>query len=381
MSAIVDEVGATWPGYAFSVMILAQETTTTTTLAPPDPERPLTDFVIDLFDLEEGSLTAGLLGQIIEPVLQIVFIVVVAWLASRFLRGAVRRVVRRIKERGVGIEIRLGEGDSTVSTRRSQRLDALSTVISSAVSFVVWTIAGLMILGTTFGLDITPLLAGAGILGIAIGFGAQDLVKDVISGLFLLAEDQYGVGDSVDLGDASGVVEGISLRTTRVRDVTGTLWFIPNGEIKRVGNKSQQWSRAIIDVDIAYDSDIDEAAAVIKRVADGMAAEDDWKPIILEPPEIWGVEALGANGVTLRLVVKTRPGEQWAMARELRRRIKQALQHASIELPFPQRVVWLRHDTHYFRHDPDDHDHSSPSEAAGKAAPEEGAAVTSDEKA
>ncbi|HEX7100964.1 MAG TPA: mechanosensitive ion channel family protein [Acidimicrobiia bacterium] len=360
-------------------MIYAQETTTTT-LAPPDPERPLTDFIVDLFDLEEGSLTAGLLGQIIEPILQILFIVVIAWLASRLLRSAVRRVTRRLKERGPAIEVRLGEGDTIVSTRKSQRLDALSTVISSAVSLIVWTIAVLMILGTTFGLNIGPLLAGAGIVGVAFGFGAQDLVKDIISGMFLLAEDQYGVGDSVNLGEASGVVEGITLRTTRVRDVTGTLWYIRNGEIRRVGNMSQQWSRAIVDIAIAYGSDIDKAAEVIKRVADDMASEDDWKPLILEPPEIWGVEALGADGVTLRLVIKTRPGEQWALARELRRRIKHALEEASIEIPFPQRVVWLRRDADYTRTDPSHHDHSAPSAATGKAAPEEGAFATADDQ-
>lgn len=359
-------------------MFYAQETTTTT-LAPPDPERPLTDFLVDLLDLEEGSLTAGLIGQIIEPVLQILFIVVIAWLASRFLRSVVRRLTRRLKERSPGIDIRLGEGDTTVSTRRSQRLDALSTVISSAVSFIVWSIAVLMILGTTFGLDIAPLLAGAGIVGVAIGFGAQDLVKDVISGMFLLAEDQYGVGDVVDLGEASGVVEGISLRTTRIRDVTGTLWHIPNGEIKRVGNMSQEWSRVLLDIAVAYGSDVDLAAEVIKRSADEMAAEEDWKTLFLAPPEIWGVESLGADGVTLRLVIKTRPGEHWAIARELRRRIKLALQEASIEIPFPQRVVWIRRDNDYSPSAPRRRDPAAPSAATGKAAAEEGASATADE--
>lgn len=359
-------------------MIYAQETTTTT-LAPPDPERPLTDFLVDLLDLEEGSLTAGLIGQIIEPVLQVLFILLIAWLSSRFLRSVVRRGTVRLKRRSTDIDVRLGEGERAYSTRRSQRLDALGTVITSAVSFIVWSIALLMILGTTFGLDIAPLLAGAGIVGVAIGFGAQDLVKDVISGMFLLAEDQYGVGDVVNLGEATGVVEGISLRTTRVRDVTGTLWHIPNGEIKRVGNMSQEWSRALLDIAVAYGSDVDRAAGVIKKVADEMAADDAWKALFLEAPEIWGVESLGADGVTLRLVIKTRPGEQWAIARELRRRIKMALQEASIEIPFPQRVVWIRRDTDVTPDEPRQHDPAAPSAATGKAAAEEGASATAEE--
>src|SRR5690606_23478493 len=154
------------------------------------------------------------------------------------------------------------------------RLVALGTVFSSVVGFVVWTIAVVTILGSTFGVNVGPLIAGAGILGVALGFGAQDLVKDVLSGMFMLVEDQYGGGDVIDVGEATGIVEGLGLRTTRIRDVTGTLWHVPNGEINRVGNMSQQWSRALLDIGVGYTANVDEAAAVIKGVADDMAAEE-----------------------------------------------------------------------------------------------------------
>lgn len=355
-------------------MLWAQTETTTVTLPPlEEGERPLTEFLVDLLDLNQGSLTAGVLGRIIEPILQVILIVGIAWMASRLLRRLVRRLVRRFKERPAGTFSRSFADSQTIpSVRRVQRLDALGTVISSVVGFVVWTIAIVTILGSTFGVNVGPLIAGAGILGVALGFGAQDLVKDVLSGMFMLVEDQYGVGDVIDVGEAVGVVEGLGLRTTRVRDVTGTLWHVPNGEIQRVGNMSQQWSRALLDIGIGYGADVDEAAEVIKGVADAMAAEEAYRTLFLEEPEIWGVEALSSDSVLIRLVVKTKPGEQWPIARELRRRIKHALDEASIEIPFPQRTVWLRNESERSR--PVHHDPSAPSQARGRGAPEEGAA-------
>src|SRR6201999_3875756 len=150
----------------------------------------------------------------------------------------------------------------------TQRIEALASVLRSVVSFVVWVVAGLLILGQ-IGFNLAPLLAGAGILGVAIGFGSQSLVKDFLSGFFILVEDQFGGGDIVDLEPGiSGTVEAVSLRTTRLRSVDGTVWHLPNGEIRRVGNLSQHWSRAVMDIDVAYDTDIEHASAVIKRVAD-----------------------------------------------------------------------------------------------------------------
>lgn len=355
-------------------MLFAQTDTTTVTLPPVEEgERPLTEFLVDLFGLNQESLTAGLLGRIIEPILQVIVIIGVAWMASRLLRRLVRRTVRRLKAKSGTSAFARSFGDSQTmpSTRRVQRLDALGTVISSVVGFVVWTIALVTILGSTFGINVGPLIAGAGILGVALGFGAQDLVKDVLSGMFMLVEDQYGVGDVIDVGEAVGMVEGLGLRTTRIRDVTGTLWHVPNGEIQRVGNMSQQWSRALLDISVAYSADIDKAAAVIKGVADEMAQEDAYRTLFLDEPQIWGVESLAADAVAIRLVIKTKPGEQWPIARELRRRIKMALDAASIEIPFPQRTVWLR--TAEGRPEAPVHDPTERSEATGQGAPEEGA--------
>ena len=175
---------------------------------------------------------------------------------------------------------------------------------------------------------------------VALGFGSQSLVKDFLSGVFILVEDQFGVGDIVDLdGQTSGVVDAVSLRTTRLRAVDGTLWHVPNGEIRRVGNKSQHWSRALIDIEVAYDTDLDHAEAVIAKVADEIATGD---ADVIEQPEVWGVEQLGANGIVIRLVVKTRPSEQFRVSRELRRRIKAAFDAEGIEIPFPQQTVWHR---------------------------------------
>jgi small-conductance mechanosensitive channel len=225
------------------------------------------------------------------------------------------------------------------SVRSEQRIEALTSVLRSLITFVIYTVATFMILGE-LGINLGPLIAGAGILGVALGFGSQALVKDFLSGVFILVEDQFGVGDIVDLdGTTSGVVDAVSLRTTRLRAVDGTLWHVPNGEIRRVGNKSQHWSRALIDIEVAYDTDLDHAEAVIARVAEEVASGD---PDVIEPPEVWGVEQLGANGIVLRLVVKTRPSEQFRVSRDLRRRIKEAFDAEGIEIPFPQQTVWHR---------------------------------------
>jgi moderate conductance mechanosensitive channel len=165
-------------------------------------------------------------------------------------------------------------------------------------------------------------------------------VKDFLSGVFILIEDQFGVGDIVNLdGQTSGTVEAVSLRTTRLRAVDGTVWHVPNGEIRRVGNQSQHWSRALIDVEVAYDTDLDHAQAVIAGVAHEIAQAD---ADVLDEPEVWGVEALGAHGVMIRLVVKTRPSQQYRVSRELRAQLKAAFDREGIEIPFPQQTVWHR---------------------------------------
>ena len=225
--------------------------------------------------------------------------------------------------------------------RARQRAKTLGVLFKSIASAVIGVVTIMMLLGE-FDINLGPLIAGAGIVGVAIGFGSQALVGDLLSGIFMLIEDQYGVGDVIDAGDATGTVESVGLRTTRIRDVRGTLWHIPNGEIRRVGNMSQVWARAILDIDVAYDTDLDLAMETIKTVADGLWEEQLEEATIVEEPVISGVQNFGADAVTIRLSVRTEPSEQWSTGRVLRKRIKEAFDEAGIEIPFPQRTVWLK---------------------------------------
>jgi small-conductance mechanosensitive channel len=277
----------------------------------------------------------------------VLLIFVSAWVLQRLARRAIRRMVGRVRpgqdsgQRRGAITSSLGLLDEAALNRRVQRTEALGTLLASVAGAVIWAIAGLMALDR-LGLNLGPLLAGAGVLGIAVGFGAQTLVRDLLSGVFMLIEDQFGVGDVIDAGEASGTVESVSLRITRLRSVDGIVWHIPNGEIRRVGNQSQQWSRALLDVPVPYAADLSRVIALIQGVADAMAADPVWSDRILSPPEVWGVERFDADAVAIRTVITTRPLEQWAVSRELRHRIKSAFDDAGIEIPFPQRTLWLR---------------------------------------
>jgi small conductance mechanosensitive channel len=304
-------------------------------------------FCRNVLDWTENRTLAELADFILGKPITIIAILVIAWLVNRLARRGVKSALRTLSSGAV--QERVGSlraatpgallQTSEHSVRSEQRIEALTSVLKSLVTFVIYTVATFMILGEV-GINLGPLIAGAGILGVALGFGSQSLVKDFISGVFILVEDQFGVGDIVDLdGQTSGVVDAVSLRTTRLRAVDGTLWHVPNGEIRRVGNKSQHWSRALIDIEVAYETDIDHASDVIAKVAHEVAAEDS---DVIEEPEVWGVEALGAHGIAIRLVVKTRPSEQFRVSRELRRRIKAAFDQEGIEIPFPQQTVWHR---------------------------------------
>jgi small conductance mechanosensitive channel len=204
----------------------------------------------------------------------------------------------------------------------------------------VYTIAAVTILGE-LGINLGPLVASAGIAGVAIGFGAQSLVKDFLAGLFMLAEDQYGVGDIIDVGEAKGKVEAVGLRTTRLRDVEGTVWHVPNGQITRVGNKSQEWARALLDVSVAHSTNLRRAEEVIKDVADSMWQDPDWSSKLVEEPEIWGVENMGSDFIDIRMGIKTLPSEQFKVMRELRTRLKERFDDEGIETSSPQRTMWI----------------------------------------
>jgi moderate conductance mechanosensitive channel len=315
---------------------------------PDAASRPIADWLRDNTDLPTWAVE--LVDVAIEPALRIAVILLLAWAVLWFARRTLRRGIQRAKDpeptepgrrRRLRTRMSMDEGRRQYSVRRAQRADALGALANSILGVVVWTIAVFMVLGT-FGITLGPLIAGAGILGVAVGFGAQGLVRDFLSGVFMLIEDQYGVGDIVDVGEAAGVVEGVTLRSTRIRDVEGTLWHVPNGEIRRVGNMSQQWARVLLDIGVSYGTDVDEAIEIIEAVAVAMAEEDAYRDLFIDPPEVWGVQALGADSVDIRLVIKVKPAEQWALGRELRRRIKAAFDAAEVEIPFPQRTVWLR---------------------------------------
>lgn len=256
--------------------------------------------------------------------------------AATALNWVVRRAISRFVDRIAG-------SNAVSSMRGGARARAIGSVLRSLSSVVILGVAVLTVLGE-LGIDLGPLLATAGVAGIALGFGAQTLVRDLLSGAAMLIEDQCGVGDIVDVGEATGIVEAVSLRAIRLRDVNGTVWHVPNGEIRRVGNQSQQWARALLDVSVAYGTDIRHAQLVIKQAADAMWDEEEWSTKILEAPEVWGVESLGIDGIDIRLVVKTQPAAQFQVKRELRIRLKEALDAEGIEIPFPQRSLWFRRD-------------------------------------
>ncbi|MBX3283902.1 MAG: mechanosensitive ion channel family protein [Acidimicrobiales bacterium] len=273
--------------------------------------------------------------------LQIVLVLLGASVLNRIVRRVIRRFAQRIegshepggrlhrlRDRTPSLLLSTGE----VNLRSAARAQTIALVLRSITSSVIWGFASIYVLGA-LGLDLGPLLATAGVAGVALGFGAQSLVRDFLSGMFLLIEDQYGVGDVVDLGEASGVVEQVTLRSTRLRDQNGTVWHVPNGQILRVGNKSQQWARAVLDVAVAPNADLEAAAAVIGRAAEAVWDLPEAKPDVLDRPEVLGLEYLGPDAATIRVQGKTRPGGQWRVSRLLRVRIAEALSEAGIDLP------------------------------------------------
>ena len=273
--------------------------------------------------------------------LTIIVIVAVAWVASRLARRAVRKAVHRIMESNATARSwalqRVGaepSGAAVTDPRREGRAAAISIVLGSTVTVVIWTIAFIMVLGE-FNVDLAPLIAGAGIAGVALGFGAQSLVKDCITGLFMLIEDQYGIGDDVDLGEAIGTVDRITLRATVLRGPDGTLWHVPNGEVVRVGNRSALWTVAMLDIVVGAGADIELASRVVSETAKRICEREEFAPNVLEAPELLGVESITAEGVTLRLRIKTRPGSQFALQRALREAEKDALDAAGVPPPRP----------------------------------------------
>ena len=216
-----------------------------------------------------------------------------------------------------------------VDERRKQRVRALGAILRSAASVTIFSIAGFVVLGD-LDINLAPLLASAGVVGVAIGFGAQSLVRDYLAGIFMLVEDQYGVGDVITVGDATGTVENVTLRITRLRDVNGIVWHIRNGGIETVGNESQGWARAVIDFPVPFAADLATIRSLLAQTGETMWNDPTWRAVMLEPPEVWGAQKISSEEVTMRIVAKTAPLRQWGVEREMRARVKTALHEAGI---------------------------------------------------
>jgi len=285
-------------------------------------------------------------GATLGTPLRIVLLVLAAFVTRFIVFRVIDRVAERIANGRIGVNAldeRLHTTNAILSSsplasaRREQRARTMASVLKSVTSIVIFTVLALMI--TAMFYDIGPLLAGAGILGVALGFGSQSLVKDFLSGIFMVLEDQYGVGDVIDVGPTSGTVEAVSLRVTRLRDVEGTVWYVRNGEILRLGNKSQGWARAVLDIPVGYDKDVARVQQVMLDVAGRLTEDEQFGPLILEQPEVWGIEAMTQDSVVVRLAVRTQPLQQWTVARELRLRIKEAFASEGVDVPVPQQPV------------------------------------------
>jgi small conductance mechanosensitive channel len=224
---------------------------------------------------------------------------------------------------------------------REKRTETLVHIFETTGKVFIIIIAIFMVI-KELGMDITPLLTGAGIAGLALGFGAQSLVKDFLSGFFILIENQFRVGDVIKIGGFSGVVERISLRTVVLRDLEGNIHVIPNGEVKAVTNMSYEWSRAVVDVGVSYRENTDRVIEILEGVGKAMMEDDKFKEIILERPTVLGIDAFNESQMHLKMLIKTAPLKQWDIGRELRKRIKQAFDKEGIEIPFPHPVVFTK---------------------------------------
>ncbi len=258
-------------------------------------------------------------------------IIVGAIVLRLLLRISSRRLVKTIVN-GVNHAAKVERVDSILAEQRlTQRTKTIASVLDNFATWAI-TITALVMVLSELGVDVGALIAVSTILGAAIGFGAQSLVKDLLAGIFIVFEDQYGVGDWVEIGDVSGEVEKVGLRVTEIRDIHGTLWFVRNGEINEVGNASQDWAAALLDFAFAYDNDVDQVQSIILDVASEMRASDEWSKDMTAEVEIWGMQHVSGEQFIIRASAKTVPNRQWAVARELRKRCKAAFDAKGINL-------------------------------------------------
>lgn len=271
--------------------------------------------------------TFGLIyAPIAIPLIRIGGMILIALVVLKLMDSALKRLRLLIPSDSIGVP------------RVQQRAETLRHIIRS-VSKGMLIVVLLLTISSELGFDIAPILASAGIVGLAVGFGAQSLVRDVISGFFILFEDQFGVGDVIRVGEHSGMVEQMTLRATVLRNLEGQVHVIPNGSIQTVTVLTKEWSRALVDVTVSYKENLDDVFQVLDSI--GERLRQDWPDRVLERPTILGVEELGTEGVKIRLIVKTPPLKQWEVMREWRKRIKDEFDRRGIEVPLPQRMVWV----------------------------------------
>jgi moderate conductance mechanosensitive channel len=290
------------------------------------------------------NLMRAVLPDTFAPLVAALIAIVLVMLIALIFRNVAHRLITRVVRRASsgraslagrlrGREPAIPEGlDAIVAERRRQRAETMGSVLKHIASIVILGTGVLTVLDK-LSIPIAPLLTSVGIVGVAIGFGAQELVKDFIAGMFMLLEDQYGVGDVIDSGAAIGTVEAVTLRITRLRDTEGRVWYVRNGTITRVGNESQGWSRAAVDVPVSYTADIPAVRELLEQVADEIWADPSFRDsVIVEEPQVWGIEQISDTAVIFRISAKTLPSKQAQVARELRLRVKSALDRASIPI-------------------------------------------------
>jgi len=287
------------------------------------------------------KIPAGLEDQLLrllqDPILPILLIAVFALAAVRIAHTIIQGIVKRLLDR----EVTEGTAQELSAVEVKKRMDTIDTLATSAVRVFVMLIAGIMILGK-LNLDVGPAVAGLGVVGVAVGFGAQSLVRDYLNGALILIENQFSKGDVVSIGGVTGTVEDFSLRRTTLRDLDGVVHTVPNGEIRVASNRTRLWGRINLDVTLAYGTDIERAILVVNDVGKAMAADTDWRRRVMEAPHVERVEAIGEFGITLKILGMVRAPEQWAAGGELRKRLLAAFQTHGIEIPRPQRVVLSR---------------------------------------
>lgn len=285
-------------------------------------------------DLTWESTLDWLLGAPLKIVVTLVVAVVARWLAHRTITKAVEASISRSEASREKRDHKRAQGKSALvaSERYRQRTLTMGSLLRSIATIAIATVTALTVMAL-LGIPLAPLLASAGVGGVALGFGAQALVRDYLSGIFMILEDQYGVGDFIDTGEAVGTVEEVTLRVTRLRDLDGVVWYVRNGEIIRIGNRSQGWSTVMVDLPFSYQEDVDRVIGIITDAVSRMKDDEHWGEVLRETPSVLGVETITAGTVTVRVFATSTPNENWGIQREIRRRVKEAFDREGIAGP------------------------------------------------